>query len=300
MNYYQGWTPPSAQSKGKPHLTKKEIFAAVKEFKRPRSESFTVSGVQDFPDVIIEAEAHGKMMALIQTCDIEIGWMSSVTRCEVTGDFHINDVYVPLQECSAATTDITAEGDAALMMELIEAGKMDEINALRCWGHSHVDMGVSPSNTDETQTEEFCGRFTDHFIRVIGNKYGDLMCHVYLIGQGITLNNPDLVVKTNDVDYTDWAKEQIKTKVTQQVWTTKTVGGKTQRGYVQSAYTGDNSIYDDRMHGGGMEYLGYDPLGETDYDPMKPLDDYAEFDTTPDVPDELADDPYYDFTTRGR
>ena len=212
----------------------------VTEFKRPRAESFTVSGTGGWPSVYITAKAHGKMLALVKNCDIEIAWMASVHRDD-DNDFVIRDVYVPLQECGAASTDISEDGDAELMMELLGQGLASEVNALRCWGHSHVDMAVNPSGTDDDTTQKFIDNLSevgsDHFIRLIGNKRGDLMCHVYLMDQGVTLNNPPIHVRKDDVDYTDWALEQIATKVTRITYTYPYGGSYTGGWYGGESYT---------------------------------------------------------------
>lgn len=193
-------------------------FPARTEFGRPNKEIFTVEGAKGFPEVHISKKAHDKMWALVQECSIEIGWMSSVVRDVETGNFIIEDVYVPLQECTGTTTVITADGDAELMMELMSAGRTSEINKLKCWGHSHVNMGVFASGTDEDQTDVFIKRFDDFFVRFIGNKKGELLCNIYLMKEGMILNNPDMIISEalegeEDLDYTEWAEEEIDSKV---------------------------------------------------------------------------------------
>ena len=206
-----GYTPP----KPAPRPTK---------FGRPKGETFTISGASGFPDVIISHKAHAKMWSLVQECPIEISWLSSVVRDE-DGDFYIKDVYVPLQECSAATTVITADGEAEMMMELINSGNGSELGIMHCWGHSHVNMDVGSSGVDEDQTQDFIDKFDDHFVRFIGNKRGDLNCHVYLKGQGITLNQPKIIIEDeqgdDDFDYSAWAIEQIEQKVTREYFQPK-------------------------------------------------------------------------------
>lgn len=194
------------------------------KFDRPFNETFTVSGMKGLPSVYITAVAHGKMYALVQECPIEISWLSSVTRDE-DGDFVIHDVYVPLQTCSGTTTNISQEGESEMLMELVDAGRPQEINRLKCWGHSHVNMGVNPSGVDENQTQDFLDRFDDHFIRVIGNKRGELMCHVYMVKEGMILNNPPIIVNEDGVDYTDWAKAEIDAKVGRYTYVAKPIPG---------------------------------------------------------------------------
>ena len=265
----------------------------VTRFDRPVGESFSVSGVTGFPSVFISGTAHGKMLALVKECDIEIGWMCTVEKDE-DGDFHLNDVYVPLQTCTASTTVISERGDSELMMELLEQGKGAEVNALRCWGHSHVNMAVFASQTDETQTQDFIDNLeeagSDHFIRLIGNKRGELLCHVYLMEQGITLNNPPMTVRVDGKDYSDWAKEQIATKVTRaapvhsyrpHIWT----GG--QGSYVPP--------YAQAEQFNPMDYEVFDPAEAPPLqDEPVPLSSYLP-DERSALFDDIKDDPYGDF-----
>ncbi len=248
----------------KPHVSHRNFVTRrpappVTKFKRPRRESFTVSGATGFPDVIISAIAHGKMLALVKECSIEVGWMASATRDE-NEDIVINDVYVPLQNCTPATTEISEEGDSAMLMELITAGKASEVNDLHCWGHSHVNMDVGPSGQDEDQTKTFLDlrKDKDFFIRVIGNKRGDLNVHVYLIKQGLVLNNPDLVVLQDELDYGPWAKAEIKAKVTE---TAAYVAGSHAGMYDPWMNYGDN-----RFNFAGNNTRGYSSdVNETEY-----------------------------------
>jgi len=288
----------------------------VRSFDRPKNESFTVSftGDNEFPDVYVSGPAHGKMLALVKECPIEISWMCSVTRRD-NGDFDINDVYVPLQFCGPANTEISEEGDEALMMELITAGKAEELNNLRCWGHSHVNMAVFASGTDESQTQDFLDNLgeagSDHFVRFIANKRGELLCHVYLLNQGIILNNPKMYIRVDDIDYSDWAKTQIADKVTRfaPAVAPRPYGYGANMGADRSIpsnavgfWMGDQFIEDDLNFGSSPLYDDVQDdthLGNVTHlhDP-EPLTGYEEFVTYPD-PRDRDDDPY-DFATRGQ
>lgn len=198
-------------------------------FSRPRNESFSVSEPNAvYPKVIFKRPAFLKMKALITECDIEVSWMGS---CEHTsqGDYEIQDVYVPNQRCSSVTTDMTEDGVALLMEELIETGKFKDIAKLKCWGHSHVNMGVFASGTDEQQTTDFTDRQDEFFIRLIGNKKGDMSCHVYIMkSEGVVeriLHHPEIVIEEashvsetvygpiQEEDMSEWAKSEIEAKV---------------------------------------------------------------------------------------
>lgn len=184
-------------------------------FGRPEGEGITIGllGNRQWPRVAVTADAHGKMMALVKACPIEIGWLSSCTR--EGSNFVIDDVFVPLQICSPASTTITKDGEAALLTALVTQGRADIINRLHCWGHSHVDMRVFASGIDEKQTEEFLAKRTDHFVRLIANKKGDLFCSVYLLQDKLAVHHAILDLEPPATDkWSAWAKEELDVKVT--------------------------------------------------------------------------------------
>jgi len=188
------------------------------KFTTPERQSFTISREGGWNRVHVSDVANSKMWALVQECDIEIGWLSTVSVME-NGDFMIEDVYVPEQECTMSTTEITADGEAALIEELLGGADPMSINRLRCWGHSHVNMEVFASAVDESQTEDFIDRYDDLFIRVIANKRGDFMVNVYMLDEGLTLNHPMIVTGEPDPSYIDWAKSEVEQKVSRRVVT---------------------------------------------------------------------------------
>jgi len=206
-----------------PHLPK--LVTKPRVFKRPSREYFRIESFPGKgPKVIIKKDAFLKMKALIAECSIEVSWMATCDMMD-DGNFVIEDVFVPEQECSGTTTDMTIDGVALLINEMLETGRHKEINKLKCWGHSHVNMGVSPSGVDENQTDEFIERLDSFFIRVIGNKRADMSCHVYILGKGGVvrqiLHHPDIEVEGapyENNEFTEWAKTEIDKKVKKRVW----------------------------------------------------------------------------------
>ncbi len=171
------------------------------------------------PAVFLTAQAHGKMWALVQACDIEIGWFATCTRDE-GGNVVIDDVFVPHQVCTIATTTITKDGEAQLLSTLMGEGRADTIKRLLCWGHSHVDMQVLPSGTDEEQTNVYIKKHAKqgYFVRIIGNKQGALAVSVYLLDEGFVVHHPLLRIEKSRKEWAQWAKREIKAKVIEGVF----------------------------------------------------------------------------------
>jgi len=197
----------------------RRVFEAPRTaFARPDFAATTIGRINgQWPTVILGPVAHGKMWALTQASPMEVGWLSSCTQLP-DGNFVIDDVFVPKQVCTIATTNITPDGEAELLGELLQNGRMDVIKSLSCWGHSHANFGVSPSNQDDLQTQSFLRRNmkrgSQFFIRVIVNKRGDLYSTVYLLPSDLAVNNPLIVAEQPDASsWAPWAAEQLHAKV---------------------------------------------------------------------------------------
>lgn len=95
--------------------------------------------------VVLTKTVHDAIMSIVGHCDIEVGWWLVGTKNidEETGEMiiYLTKYYLPEQECHATTTEIS-ETDFG-QFDLLEG---DE--EVLCWGHSHVNMGVTPSGQD--------------------------------------------------------------------------------------------------------------------------------------------------------
>jgi hypothetical protein len=127
------------------------------------------------PTVFYTAQVKGIIDYLVQKCTEEVGWLGTVQILE-SGDYLVDQIFVPRQTVCATETDIDTAAMGELAEELFAMNK--DPSTLFYWGHSHVNMGVTPSGQDETQIAEYledCPRF----IRGIYNKRGDSKVDVY-------------------------------------------------------------------------------------------------------------------------
>jgi hypothetical protein len=85
--------------------------------------------------------AYAKTLALVNMFSDEVAWHGSVTR---TGknEFIIEDIFVYPQEVTGSTVSTDQEGYSKWLYEFDD----DTFNTIRMQGHSHVNMGVSPSH----------------------------------------------------------------------------------------------------------------------------------------------------------
>lgn len=145
--------------------------------------SFETS-LDNIPTVFISEQALKDMMILVGETKTEVGWLGSVKR--LGSNFLIEEIFIPQQEVSMGTTEMTVEGLAKLTRELVKRDDADEIcNNLKFWGHSHVNMAVDPSRTDDDQMKKF--EYNDFFIRAILNKQGEMKVWLYIYEYGMII-----------------------------------------------------------------------------------------------------------------
>lgn len=153
------------------------------------------------PVVHIHDTALEKMQVYVQEApgSDEIGWLGTVLREE--NDIYITDVYLFKQQVHGTTTEITPEGLSEFGMELLSQPDGMEIwNNMKMWGHSHVNMGVTPSGQDDKQMKEFAQIGHDFFIRLIANKKGEMKIDVYDYANGFEFHDvPWFKYATSDV-----------------------------------------------------------------------------------------------------
>lgn len=138
------------------------------------------------PRIGIMSDALAKMFIYVDECSDEVGWMGTVKQLNEKY-YIIEDVFLFDQEVHGATTEITPEGLSEFAEELLQREDGLEIwNSLKMWGHSHVNMGVTPSGQDDKQMKDFAEIGHDWFIRLICNKKGDMKIDFFHYKLGIT------------------------------------------------------------------------------------------------------------------
>lgn len=118
-----------------------------------------------------------KMNALIREFSSEVAWHGTVERISPKR-FLVKDILVYPQKVTGATVNTDQEAYAKWMQELDD----ETFNSLRFQGHSHVNMGVSPSSTDIENQGRIVSQFgsADHFyIFMIWNKSMDFSARVF-------------------------------------------------------------------------------------------------------------------------
>ena len=164
------------------------------------------------PVVIFTEDAHNKMKALVQNCSKEIAWHGLVKR-EDKNVFKVYDILVYPQEITGATVGADEELYPLWLDDLPD----EQFNAIRLQGHSHVNMGVSPSIVDDTFYETQVKQVKDYYIFIIFNKREDYWINIYDIASNVVYEKPDIDVKfeKNGFDYEIWYEKNYDAFITE-------------------------------------------------------------------------------------
>lgn len=159
-----------------------------------------------------------KMTGLIRGFDKEVAWHGIAFRGEDESkdEYIIDDIVVYPQEVTGATVEMDTEKYA---MWLMENDEDERFNNIHMQGHSHVNMGVTPSSVDLNHQEEILNMLgdDDFYIFMIWNKSLLSNTKVYDLKKNILFENADVSVtyEPDEIDeFVDEAKKMVTTRTT--------------------------------------------------------------------------------------
>ncbi len=161
--------------------------------------------------------AYAKMLGLLMSFSSEVAWHGVGERMESTTDFLITDILVYPQTVSGTTVEMDTEEYAKWLMENIED---DRFNNIIMQGHSHVNMGCTPSTVDISHQEQILDQLTDDmfYIFMIWNKRMENNTKIYDLANNTLYEDKDITygIYSDGVDLAEFAEEakaMVKTKV---------------------------------------------------------------------------------------
>lgn len=167
--------------------------------------------------ITLSAQAYMKIFALVHTYSTEVEWHGVVERTAADA-FHIKDVLIFPHKVTSATV-ISDQTEYEKWLDTLDD---NTFNALRFHGHSHVNMGVTPSGVDMTYRYNILNNFgtpsetSDLFyIFLIFNKRGDISGEIYdlqnnaLYSKSTTADEIKIVIEDCDwlTDFLDEASQ---------------------------------------------------------------------------------------------
>lgn len=138
--------------------------------------------------------AYFKMYGLIDSFDSEVAWHGVAER--VDGGYLVSDILVYPQEVTGATVNTDQKGYEQWLMGLDD----ETFNRVRFQGHSHVNMGVTPSGVDTTHQSRIVEQLgeDDFYIFVIANKKHKFYARILDGRDNIEYETSDIEVKVTD------------------------------------------------------------------------------------------------------
>jgi len=110
--------------------------------------------------------------------------------------FFVEDVFLIKQTSGSASTELDDNAVSAMLVELDAKGV--DIGLAKLWWHSHGDLGVFWSSTDEECAAGLAN--SRYFVSIVVNKKGDIKCRVDLY-EPIRVVIDDVPVETVFPDY---------------------------------------------------------------------------------------------------
>lgn len=142
-------------------------------------------------EVCYNSKAWYKTIMLIEIQPKEVGWHGICRRDEEDPTvFYVEDILVYPQKVTAINIDPDPVEYAAWMNSLDD----DTFNNLRIHVHSHVNMGTTPSSTDQTFRKDRLSqlRDDDFYVFQIMNKKGEINSAVYDFKNNIFYESADV------------------------------------------------------------------------------------------------------------
>lgn len=184
-----------------------------------------LSFIRDIPSikkkavVYFTAVAWAKMIAVINEFSKEVAWHGLVKKLEHEDDkpaYLIYDIVVYPQTVTGATVNTDQEEYEKWLNSFDD----DTFNDIKMQGHSHVNMGVTPSAVDCEHKENIIRQLTGDmfYIFMIWNKQFKHHITIYDFGENIMFDDGDVEVKLYDNvggldEFIASAKELVKDKV---------------------------------------------------------------------------------------
>ena len=148
------------------------------------------------------------MRKLVSDTSTEIGWYGTVTKQPGLDEVYIiDDIIVYPQR----VTGVTCEQDDDKMFDFEMSLTTEQVNHKRFQGHSHVNMGVTPSGVDEQFYRDLLTQVNDYFIITVTNKREEYTTRFYDIANNIVYSDLPIRVITENGGILDaWYEEAKK------------------------------------------------------------------------------------------
>lgn len=152
--------------------------------------------INEYPKLIYTTKAYRTLLAMMSTTHAKTKEFMFLGFVEQSGkDYIVEDFFlVPQHMCSGAYCETSDRYDTWIN----EAVPLDKRRLIRLHGHSHVNMGTSPSGTDDNQIKELCINVSNYFIQLIINHNMANTVNIWDKANNLIYNNIDQYIKINN------------------------------------------------------------------------------------------------------
>jgi len=211
--------------------------------------------------VYIDAMAKEKISHWVALAKGEVSGLGIVSEVRddkgVLTGFFVEDVFLVKQSSSSASTELDDSAVSATLVELDSKGV--DIGLVKLWWHSHGDLGVFWSTTDEECAAGLAN--SRYFISIVVNKKGDLKCRVDLYDPiRVVLDDVPVETVMPDFGLLEECTAEFKEKVTE-------AAAFELQGFSQEPLMACHGAYG---------YEAYDSLTEAQYRQLVALEDRLE------------------------
>lgn len=208
-----------------------EIDALIEEFKKAiqtRTNNQSIEFKKNFsefkideskvikPVIYLSMEAWVKMQNLVHTCEKEIAWHATVEKVPYRDNkdkwyYYVKQIFVYPQQVTGTFVDVDPVKWTEWSLQLPD----DIFSKIRFQGHSHVNMGTTPSGTDQATYQTLLDQLeeNDFYIFMILNKRSEFTILVYDYAQNIIFETKDCYVDIllpNGSGLSKWTEENMK------------------------------------------------------------------------------------------
>lgn len=167
--------------------------------------------------VIFSDIAWLKTQFLVREFDKEVAWHGLARRSDdpAKDEYYISDILVYPQEVTGTTVNTDQERYEKWLMSHDD----ETFNSIRMQGHSHVNMGTTPSSVDTSYYDRILDQLEDDmfYIFMIFNKRGEKMVKIYDMQKNVLFETADVTIEVENTlgigDFLQAAKESVRDKV---------------------------------------------------------------------------------------
>lgn len=162
-----------------------------------------------YPYVEFEPHVLNDIQAIVAVSKEEVAWLCEVTYDEDSDVYTVYKLHVPEQVVSGVTCTLKPQSIMDCMT------KATDVNSLRMWGHSHVNMSASPSGQDDKQfREQYRDADLEWAVRMITNKSGNVHLSIIDASRGVMATEVEFGLVGQGTLQKEW-KDRLKLLVSE-------------------------------------------------------------------------------------